>query len=153
MAVSILLKALRKSQEKRREKLYQEAKARAEAGGSRIFAPPPTFQQFVTKRYGKEGYEDFNKYSAKDQMEIMGDYRDALSNTVPYIKSTKRPTNFYQGFSQSVLPTGYFQNVAGNRRRRRYKTGGLVIAEEEANSNKSRGARKELKGMKFTGVK
>ena len=151
MALSILLKMLRKSQEERREKLYQEAKARSEAGGSRILAPPPTFQQFVTKNYGKEGYKDFNKYSFKDQMEIMGDYRDVLSNQVPYIKSTEKPTNFYQGFSQSVLPTGYFQNVAGNRRRR-YKTGGLVIAEEEANSNKSRGARKELKGTKFKGV-
>tara|TARA_R100001224_G_scaffold113147_1_gene97531 strand:- start:573 stop:1034 length:462 start_codon:yes stop_codon:yes gene_type:complete len=152
MAISILIKRLRKAQEERREQLYQEAKAKSEARGSRILAPPPTFQQFVTKNYGKEGYKDFNKYQFKDQLKIMGDYTDVLENQVPYIKSTEKPpTNFYQGFSQSFLPTGYFQNVAGNRRRR-YKTGGLVIAEEEANSNRSRGARKELKGTKFKGV-
>lgn len=109
-------------------------------------APPKTYSQYREQMYGK-GTKD-SDLSGKQKSELAKDYIKNLEE-IAYIDSSKsgQPNRFYQGFEQSVLPQGYFQ---GNKRR--YKTGGLVIAQEEANSNKPRGARKELKGTKFKGV-
>jgi hypothetical protein len=107
-------------------------------------APPKTFDQFRESMYG-EGVRT-KDLSSGQQKRLRGDYIKAMEE-IAYVDSGKQSNRFYREYDQSVLPQGYFQ---GNKRR--YKTGGLVIAQEETNSNKPRGARKELKGTKFKGV-
>jgi len=109
-------------------------------------APPQTYDQYIESMYGK-GVRN-KDLSGSQQRQHRGDYIKAMED-IAYVDTSKKrqPNRFHQGFSEDILPTGYFQS-----NRRRYKTGGLVIAQEEANSNRPRGARKELKGTKFKGV-